>query len=93
MTEWETGSTGAIDTVNAEPVRQPLTLEDVSQRINTICNDYVEQAQRVKASYEAAIDVLAAAVDASPDIDQSAVTSIVLGRVQAMMVDVQKAFG
>jgi hypothetical protein len=71
----------------------PLTLDDVSSRINTICADYIEAAQRVKTSYETAIDTLSAAIDASPDLDKDAVASIVLGRIKKMMTEAQAVFG
>lgn len=91
---WQEYRTSLIDEpVNAEPIRQPLTLDDVSQRINTICNDYVKQVVILKAGYGSAVDALAEAVEASPDIDQDAVVSIVLGRVKAMMTEIAEVVG
>lgn len=76
-----------------EVTKQPLTLDDVSKRVNTIMTDYVEQAKRVKDSYETALDALAADVEASPDLDKEAVNSIIFGRMKKMLTEAAQVFG
>lgn len=68
-------------------IRPPLTLEDVTHQINDICDEYVTAVRRTKESFERNLDALGQAVDASPDIDQNAVGSIIMGRVNQMMRD------
>lgn len=77
------------DTVKAAP----LTLDDVSKRINAICEAYLERCIAAHAVYIAELEALGTAVDASPDINQNAVGLIVLGRVKELMADVSKAIG
>lgn len=75
------------------PIRQPLTLDDVSKRIKTICDDYLTEAIRVKAHFDQSLDVLASDVEASPDLDQNAVGALVMSEVHRMMENVAKAVG
>jgi hypothetical protein len=79
------------DTVNAEPIRQPLTLDDVSKRIDAICEAHLERCKKAHTIYSAELDSLADAVEASPDINQNAVGLIVLGRVKTLMAEVAEA--
>lgn len=71
----------------------PLTLDDVSKRINAICEAHLERCNAAQATYESEIEALSVAVEASPDIDQNAVGLIVLGRVNAMVTEISKAIG
>lgn len=70
-----------------------ITLDQLSQRINTICEDFIKEALESKQKYDNDLDALKAAIDASPDLDQDAAISIVFGRVKRMMVETAEAIG
>jgi predicted AAA+ superfamily ATPase len=70
-----------------------VTLDDVSKRIDAICEAHLERCTTAQAAYSADLDALAAAVEASPDINQNAVGMIVLGRVKTLMAEVARAIG
>lgn len=76
-----------------QAIKQPLTLEDVSNRMNAVCDEFVEAMVRTKAGYETNIAALCAEMDASPDLDKNAAASIVLGRLKKMMEDAQAVLG
>lgn len=80
-------------TETASPIRQPLTLDDVSKRIKKICDDYLTEATRVKAHFDKSLGVLAAEVEASPDLDQNAVGALVMSEMHRMMKNVAEAMG
>lgn len=67
---------------------KPLTLDDVAARINTICDNHLEAMKNAKQALETQMDALAAAVDASPALDQDTVGAIIFGRVNKLMKDV-----
>ncbi len=81
----------STDTVDVPP--EPVTLDDVSRRIDAICEAHLERCKTAQAAYSDDLDALAAAVEASPDINQNAVGLIVLGRVKTLMTEVEKAIG
>lgn len=68
------------------------SLDELSNRINTICDDYVRDIKTAHDSYLDACEELAKRTDAS-ELDQEAVASIVLGRVKRMIADAGKAIG
>jgi hypothetical protein len=68
-----------------------ITFDQLSQRINTICDDFVKEAKECKQKYDSDLDDLKAAIDASPDLDQDAAISIVFGRVKRMMTEAAEA--
>lgn len=73
------------------PMTPSITLDQLSQRINRICDDYVKEIKETKLNYDTQLEELEKAVDASPDLDQSAAMSIVMNRVQRMIVDTAQA--
>lgn len=75
------------------PFPGPVTLDDVSKRIDAICEAHLERCKTAQAAYSAELDALAAAVEASPDINQNAVGMIVIGRVKTLMTEVAQAIG
>lgn len=70
-----------------QAIKQSLTLDDLAQRMNATCDEYVEAMVRAKARYETNVAILCEAIDASPDLDKNAAGSIVLGSVKKMMTD------
>jgi hypothetical protein len=67
------------------------SLDELSNRINTICDDYVRDIKAAHGDYVAACEELSQRTDASPDLDQNAVASIVLGRIKKMIADAGEA--
>lgn len=78
--------------LHASPIKQPLTLDDVSKRIDKICTDYFENVKRVKAEYDTGLEALSADLDASPELDQDAAISIVMGRCKRMLSEMSQGF-
>ncbi|NTI22351.1 hypothetical protein G6M87_10830 [Rhizobium rhizogenes] len=72
---------------------QPITLDDVSTRINAICDDYLADAKNAKTKYETQLQTFANDIDASPDLDKDAAGSIVLGRIKKLLHEVAEAVG
>jgi len=69
------------------------SLDELSNTINTICDDYVREIKAAHDAYLKACDELSERTDASPDLDQNAVASIVLGRVKKMIADAGELLG
>jgi len=70
-----------------------MTLDEVSARIDQICEDHVAVALRSQVEFNDKVDALAADVAASLELNQHAVGSIVIGRVNQMVKDLAKAVG
>ncbi|TDW21097.1 hypothetical protein EV128_12266 [Rhizobium azibense] len=69
------------------------TLDEVASRIKAICDEFVADTVRCKTNYDAKLEALSAEIEASPDLDQDAVGSIVFGQLKKMMAEVAKAVG
>ncbi|WP_085044358.1 hypothetical protein [Ensifer aridi] len=70
-----------------------ITLDEVAKRTDAVCTEYVDDMKRVKASFEEKFAAIAAAIDASPDLDKDATASIVLGRIKKMIGDAAAVLG
>lgn len=68
-----------------------MTLDQLSQRINTICDDFLKEVTETKLNMDNRLDTLKIEIDASPDLDKNASISIVFGRLQRMMEEAAEA--